>query len=88
MTYEDKLLTPIDVIERALALKASYRDSVYPRNTTIGRSSIWEPPLKGCLKLNVDGAIFFDLDKTRVGCLVRDSKGMPLLAASSLEGSV
>lgn len=34
---------------------------------------------------NVDGAIFFNLDKVEVGCLLRDFKGDKIMATSSLK---
>lgn len=42
----------------------------------------WEPPQVEFLKLNVDGAIFFNLEKTGIGIILQDSRGKPLFAAS------
>lgn len=48
----------------------------------------WEPLLPNFLKLNVDGIIFFYLQKARVGVIVRDPQGSTILVASLSEKNV
>lgn len=48
----------------------------------------WDPSPEGSFKLNVDGAIFFKLEKAGVSCLIRDYKGDTIMVASSLELNV
>ncbi|XP_040990905.1 uncharacterized protein LOC121238126 [Juglans microcarpa x Juglans regia] len=45
----------------------------------------WEKPPTGVLKLNVDGAIFKDQHRARVGIIFRDAAGDVILAASKKE---
>ncbi|KAF5447115.1 hypothetical protein F2P56_032687 [Juglans regia] len=48
----------------------------------------WEKPPTGVLKLNVDGAIFKDQHRARVGIIFRDAAGDVILAASKKEYAV
>lgn len=48
----------------------------------------WEPPLPNFLKLNVNGIIFFYLQKARAGVIVRDPQGSTILIASLFEKNV
>lgn len=48
----------------------------------------WESPLTIFLKLIVDGAMFFDLQKTGIGFIVLDHEAKALLAACILENNV
>lgn len=40
------------------------------------------------MKLNVDGAMFFDHHKARIGAILRDNKGEIVMAASKVENEV
>lgn len=40
----------------------------------------WLPPSEGVLKLKVDGAIFTEVGRAGVGCVLRDPKGDILMA--------
>lgn len=44
----------------------------------------WQPPPEGYFKLNVDGTLFFDQHRARVG-IVRDEKGEVVMATSKGE---
>lgn len=48
----------------------------------------WEGPPIDFLKLNVDGAVYFDLQKAGVGTIVRDHEGKAIVATSIVEGNV
>ncbi|XP_035551132.1 uncharacterized protein LOC118349700 [Juglans regia] len=48
----------------------------------------WIAPPVGTLKLNVDGALFFDQQRAGVGALLRDEKGDVLLTACKKEMTV
>ncbi|XP_035540282.1 uncharacterized protein LOC108983774 [Juglans regia] len=52
------------------------------------RMCYWEPPPRGFLKLNVDGAMFLNLRKAGVGVVVRDNKGKLVMAASKMGNEV
>lgn len=42
----------------------------------------------GFLKLNVDGVIFFNLEKTDIGTIIQDGKRKSLFAASVVESNI
>lgn len=46
------------------------------------------PPQDGCYKLNVDGALFADLERAGVGFILRDARGKAILRASLCEEHV
>lgn len=56
--------------------------------TEINSLGYWKPPQDRYFKLNVDGALFFDLQEAGVGVILRDSKGDEIMAASLLENEV
>ncbi|KAF5477637.1 hypothetical protein F2P56_004257 [Juglans regia] len=48
----------------------------------------WNPPPIGYLKLNVDGATFYEQHTSRVGVILRDHNGDILVACSKVERDV
>ncbi|KAF5475513.1 hypothetical protein F2P56_007313 [Juglans regia] len=48
----------------------------------------WQPPPSGQLKLNFDGAIFYQELKSGVGAVLRDDKGSMIMAMSRLEEGI
>ncbi|XP_022848821.1 AP-4 complex subunit mu-like [Olea europaea var. sylvestris] len=42
----------------------------------------WSAPPKKALKLNIDGALYFDSNKSRIGIILRDQEGETILPAS------
>lgn len=70
------------VIEHVLSLKKLFTDYNSASNQTIDRVGRWQPLGEGCFKLNVNGAIFFNLQKAGIGAILRDNKGEPIMATS------
>lgn len=75
MIYESNHSVPIVAIERTLSIMASHQLSLAARSPPMDRSYSWVTPPDDYLKLNVDGAIFFEFEKVGVGFLVGDHKG-------------
>lgn len=48
----------------------------------IAKKNAWVPPLKGYFKLNIYGAMFFNLHHTGIGAVLRDSKWNCIMAAN------
>lgn len=46
---------------------------------------VWLAPNPGELKLNVDGVIFSDQNRTGVGCVLQDERGSVLMGATKRE---
>lgn len=61
---------PIEAVERALSMMTSYQPSLTARSFPMMRDYKWEPPPIDFLKLNVDGIVFFDLEKASIGFIV------------------
>lgn len=85
MLYEHNYLNPMLVIERALAIKKSHQVGNPIPKTKLKLSCCWRPPPEGFLKLNVDGAMFFNLQKIGIGAILRNSNGDAIMVASILE---
>lgn len=45
----------------------------------------WTPSLADYVESNVDGALFFDLDRAGVGVIVQDERGKAIMAGSLAE---
>lgn len=82
--FKEKSNHPVTVIERALALKIFY-EQVKSTNIPTRKRCAWDPPPPGNTKLNVDRAIFFNSERARVGCILRDSQRDLIMVVSSLE---
>jgi hypothetical protein len=42
----------------------------------------WEPPPRGCLKVNYDGAVFVETNEGGIGVVIRDDQGLPMISLS------
>lgn len=85
--YEEKAITLLESFERAISVMFNYKTSI-SQGKTRPKKLKSEPPPTGFLKLNVDDAICFDLQKTGIEFVVRDHKGKAILTASILESKV
>lgn len=76
MIYEEKNILPHTSIKIALSLKLSYwKLGLIKTIKKTENSHCQSPPLDSFLKLNVNNAMFFDLNKTGIGAILRNSKG-------------
>ena len=48
------------------------------RNASSLTRNQWLPPMQGMVKINCDGAIFSKENKTRIGVVIRDNRGLVL----------
>lgn len=75
LVYKDLHIHPQEVIEKALSLDAGYKDyGSMHCNSLMHRNRYF--------KLNVDGALFFNLQHTGISFILRDSKGNCIMATS------
>ncbi|XP_041011437.1 uncharacterized protein LOC121255225 [Juglans microcarpa x Juglans regia] len=88
MQMEKILIQPSQVINHALSLRKSFNDLRSSSTQIAKRMCYWEPPPRGFLKLNVDGAMFSYLRKAGVGVVRRDNKGKLVMAASKMRNEV
>lgn len=75
MLYEEQFTTPKAAFEQALAFLPIFADCSRVPMQKLYFVGSQQPPEEGSFKLNIDGAIFVDLQVTRMGPIVRDSKG-------------
>ncbi|KAF5468190.1 hypothetical protein F2P56_012365 [Juglans regia] len=86
LIYEKVKENPIAVIHHALSLQIP---TSFLRNSPNLRSAVcWNVPPTGFVKLNVDGALFYDYQKASVGAVVRDDHGQVIMAVSKSEPEV
>lgn len=80
--YKGKCVQSLEAFEKAISILSNFQAS--PQQNVAQKQKVmkWEPPLIGCHKLNVNGALFFDLQKSSIGCVIRDHSGKLLLATS------
>ncbi|XP_042965942.1 uncharacterized protein LOC122299620 [Carya illinoinensis] len=83
----DLVVLPIkQVVDHALSVQSSFVSCSQQKNPDhIKLNGLWSPPPEGFLKLNVDGALFFDQKKAGIGAVLRDGRGEVILAASKME---
>lgn len=86
MIYEEKNILPHTSFKISLSLKLSYcKLGLIKTIKKTENSHCRSPPLGSFLKLNVNNAMFFDLNKTGIGAILRNSKG-EVVMATSLKG--
>ncbi|KAF5462687.1 hypothetical protein F2P56_018674 [Juglans regia] len=88
MVHEQVLVSPKTVADNALGLIMNYVQLHLKSQVQAKHHFHWTAPLPGLLKLNVDGAMFGELCKSGVGCILRDDKGKVLMAALKAESEV
>lgn len=80
--YEDQLSSPKAAIEQSMALLAGFSNCLKATKLKLFSAGRWQPLEERTFKLNIDGAVFADLQVTGMGAIVLDSKGEMILAAS------
>ncbi|KAF5463104.1 hypothetical protein F2P56_019046, partial [Juglans regia] len=86
--HEQVTLIPQQAAAHASSLLKSYREALKLSRKQLRDVCKWEPPYPDMLKLNVDGAVFSEMGKARIGAILRNSASSVLMAASILEGDV
>ncbi|XP_022841874.1 uncharacterized protein LOC111365549 [Olea europaea var. sylvestris] len=90
MVHDQLHLSPQQIIATALAKKPP-AESGLTINVTPGvplQKYRWSAPPTNALKLNTDGALFFDSNKAGLGIILHDHDGEIILAASRPENSL
>lgn len=82
LLFENWVTTPLQVFESALATREGFQTLTSPPGNQAIHNSCLVPLPLGIFTLNVDGALFPDLNKTRVGFILRDWKGATVIVAS------
>lgn len=76
--------SPKEAFEGGMAVLLNYQQS-HPHNQVKQVLIKWDPPPLDFLMLNIDGALFFDLQKVGIGCLLRDHQGQTIMATSLVD---
>lgn len=72
----------------AIAIQMLHQDCTNNLDKNIQYKCTWRPLGEGLLKLNLDGALFFNQQKARIGAILRDSIGNIIMTTSLLENVV
>lgn len=78
---------PREAFERAISVLTNFQTSQQQSFDHKLKAMKCEPPT-GCHKMNVDRALFLELQKSKIGCVIRDHSGKLFLAASLPERDV
>lgn len=81
-------IKPYETFELALSVLRNYQASWLMKNPPQQKGTNLKPPPIGSFKLNVDGALFFDIQKVCVGFICSDHERRVVLAASIAERNV
>lgn len=76
------------IIERALSLHKMFANCSTSKAQKLEKVGYWQLLREGSFELNVDGALFFDLQKAGIRAMVRDSKGEIIMVASKREDPI
>lgn len=79
--HEGNSIHPCEAFENALSMLRSYQASCLLEISSKPKGIKWEPPPIGSYKVNVDGALIFNIQKARIGFIMRDHEGKVFLAA-------
>lgn len=85
MLYEHQNSTAIQAFESALVVKENFQKYVAQPESPNLYNSGWLPPPTSFLKLNVDEALFLNLQEAGVDFILRDCSGSAIMAASIKE---
>ncbi|XP_040989052.1 uncharacterized protein LOC121236684 [Juglans microcarpa x Juglans regia] len=88
MVHEQESLEVNQVIDYAFSAQKSFSELKQVPQSMVRAFYEWKPPPSNWLKLNVDGAVFDEINKAGVGLVLRDGKGNVMLAASKIEYEV
>lgn len=77
-----------EVIEHALSILDSFIDFLNTHLNDVHKVGRWQPPWEGYFKLNIDGALFHNLQEVGLGAIVRNCKVDTTMAASIREENI
>lgn len=80
--HDDVLLPPQQVIAFALSMRTNSTPG-YVKQVVASSNvhfNMWNHPPHNALKLNIDGALFFDLNKAGLGAILRNHEGDVIMA--------
>ncbi|XP_040996246.1 uncharacterized protein LOC121242461 [Juglans microcarpa x Juglans regia] len=83
--HDQLLLSPKQVADGVVSMLKSYGQVQQKNRIQLMQHYKWQAPQSEWLKLNVDGAVFSKLGKTRVGVVLRDDHGRVLMARCKVE---
>lgn len=88
MVYKGVVVQHLEVFERAISMLTNFQNNKQQGEVLKLKTIKWDSPPLDQYKLQVDGALFFNLKKVGIGCVVHDSSGKVLLAACKVENNV
>lgn len=88
LVYEGATVQPLEVFESSISMLTNFQNSLKKSEVLKSRALRWDPPSLDYLKLDVDGALFFNLQKAGIGCVVHDNNGKVLIAACLVVNNV
>lgn len=80
--YDKERIHPSYAIEHTLTLQIRFKELRVTSHATKRKIGKWLKPLVNLLKLNLDGALFFDHQKVRIGMVLLNKLGALCFAAS------
>lgn len=81
--FSSEHIPPMEAADHALSLLTDDKNNNAAALKPSLKTKTWIAPSIGMLKLNVDGAIFAELQQAGVGCVLRHEKGEVLMAATN-----
>ncbi|XP_035544562.1 uncharacterized protein LOC118347968 [Juglans regia] len=85
MIYENINLPPRQVLSYILSLKGILPIGLQQQATVKNLNYRWSPPPPDWFKLNVDGTLFFDYNKTGIRAILYNACGDVIMALSKVE---
>lgn len=85
MIHELVNLPPVQVMNFLLSKKRVQSDGLQAHGLSKRMIYRWYPPPSNWVKLNCDGALFFDQNKIGIGAILRDAQGSVIMALSKGE---
>lgn len=85
MVFEQKMISLEEAINQALALLEDFKLSMLSNSKPATHNLSWLAPETNTMKLNVDGAIFWEFYRSGISYVLRNSNGEVLMAATKLE---
>lgn len=85
LIYEKATLPPQSTFDWALSYQALFSDCCKTKGLELLSKGCCQPPDPGFLKLNIDGALFIDMQAVDFEAILRDNNGDALLVTSIKE---
>lgn len=83
--FKNASLTPELVIENTIFNHVFFIDCNRVPPSEYRRAGCWISPMENVYKLNIDGALLFDINNAVIGAILRDSNGNTVMADSKKE---